>query len=142
MPLLRLMKTFILALLLITATFLQAQDTPQHRFLDWKNAVPIATSAAAISMDMLTTQRFLAYPDLYEGNPISRLYGQSRTGSIAIGFTALTAEVGGMYLSHRLEAHHGRVWGIVERSIPLLVTGIEFRYAHANQQLVNSHHPR
>jgi hypothetical protein len=160
------MKTLITVLLLLVGSLAQGQD--QHKFFDWKNTTLLTTTATAITGESISGQRIWAFdsnhlayfepngnrcadpisfigfealchvPARCESNPFARALGSSRAGQAAAGLTTFGVTMGGMYLSHRMERHHGRVWGWVERAVPTVVTGLELNYTRTNYANVRS----
>lgn len=162
------MKRIIALLLLLIGTMAFSQTEPQHKFFDWENKALIAPSMVAITGQSLSGQRAWAFnnphlaafvpngntcadPIFFIGNealchiparkdatPFARLFGSSRLGQATAGASLFGMELGGMYVAHRLERHHGRFWGWVERAIPVAVTGIELNYTRMNYANVRS----
>jgi hypothetical protein len=102
---------------------------PHARFFDKENNFLIGTSAITIAMDGLSTQRFLSNPNCHEMNPIARPFVQSRVGSIAYFGISFAGELALMRFAHK-HNHH-----LLERMIPMLVTGAESYVLYNNYSL-------
>lgn len=97
----------------------QRPEQPTHRFFDVKNSLALGALAAGLTGDALSTQKGLAYPGLYEVNPVARPFVQTRAGAAvysAGGFALLSS---GMYLAHKTQHHK------LERIFPFVFAGWE-----------------
>lgn len=101
----------------------------QHSFFDTSNKLLLATSATTIALDGLSTQRFLANPNCHELNPIARPFVNSRAGTAAYFGVSFAGEVFLMRFAHK-HNHH-----LLERLIPMLVTGSESSMVYNNYSL-------
>jgi hypothetical protein len=102
----------------------------QHTaFFDRTNNLLLATSATAIAFDGLSTQHFLANPDCHELNPVARPFVGTRAGSAAYFGASFAGELLLMRIAHN---HHHH---LLERIIPMLVTGSESSMVYNNYSL-------
>jgi hypothetical protein len=102
---------------------------PHATFFDKKNNFLIGTSAVTIALDGLSTQRFLADPNCHEMNPIARPFVHSRVGSGAYFGVSFAVELALMRIAHKRNHH------LLERIIPMLVTGSESYMLYNNYSL-------
>lgn len=103
---------------------------PHATFFDKKNNFLIGASAVTIALDGLSTQRFLANPSYREMNPIARPFVHSRAGSAAYFGMSFVGELALMRLTHKRNHH------LLERIIPMLVTGSESYVLYNNYSLL------
>jgi hypothetical protein len=128
------MKKFLLAVILFLAGTVGAQtaklpDAPSpHRFLDRTNQIAFTTYAAAVVMDSISTQRFMAYGHVHntdgsfgipERNPIAKHFVGTREGQGFISAVGFGAVIGGCYVAHR------QGWHRLERWLPIVVGSTE-----------------
>jgi hypothetical protein len=97
----------------------QPAKKEHQKFFDLRNNMLIASSAAIIAMDGLSTQRFLSSPTNHEVNPIAHPFVRSRGGSAAYFGLSLAAEVAVMHFAHTHNHHR------LERLLPVLVLASE-----------------
>lgn len=102
---------------------------PHATFFDKENNFLIGTSAITIALDGLSTQRFLANPNSHEMNPIAKPFVHSRAGSAAYFGVSFAGELALMRLAHKRNHH------LLERIIPMLVTGSESYVLYNNYSL-------
>jgi hypothetical protein len=108
------------------------QET-QQRFLDRETTIELAGSAAALSVDALSTMKVMAYQNVgfHERNPLVRPFANTRATTAAYFASAFGLEVGGMYLVHR---NH---WTKAKRLIPVAVIGAEAFVSWGNYHWVS-----
>jgi len=107
-----------------------AARKPHAKFFDKENNFLIGASAVTIALDGLSTQRFLANPDCHEMNPIARPFVHSRAGSAAYFGMSFAGELALMRIAHKRNHH------LLERIIPMLVTGSESYVLYNNYSLL------
>ena len=78
-----------------------------HNFFDARNSLGLASMAASLSADALSTQKGLAYPGFHEMNPIARPFVQTRSGAAAYSAGSFALLAGSMYVAHKTR-HHSR----------------------------------
>lgn len=126
----------------VNAGDLKLADEPrQHRFFDFKNSSLIAVSAVALSLDSISTRRGLGIPGTRELNPLARPFVSSTGGEVAYSLGSMGAEIGSMYICHRMERrqqNHGRMWRWAEKAIPVAFTAVEANYARKNYQFITN----
>jgi hypothetical protein len=91
----------------------------EHRFFDATNSLALASLAAGLTLDAVSTQKGLSYPGFYEMNPLARPFVSSRAGAAAYSAGSFALLAGGMYMAHR-KGHHK-----LERIVPFAVAGWE-----------------
>lgn len=101
----------------------------QHSFFDRKNNLLMATSAVTLALDGLSTQRFLAYPNCRELNPIARPFVGTRAGTAGYFGLSFVGELALMRLAHKRNHH------LLERIIPMFVIGSESSMVYNNYSL-------
>jgi hypothetical protein len=102
---------------------------PHATFFDRENNFLIGASAITIALDGLSTQRFLANPNSHEMNPIAKPFVYSRAGSAAYFGVSFVGELALMRIAHKRNHH------LLERIIPMLVTGSESYVLYNNYSL-------
>ena len=109
------------------------QPPQEHRFFDAKNTLGLASLAASLSADALSTQKGLAYPGFHEMNPIARPFVQSRSGAAVYTAGSFGLLAGIMYVAHKTNHHK------LERILPFAVSGWEGALAFRNYRVIGSH---
>jgi hypothetical protein len=107
-----------------------AARKPHATFFDKENNFLIGASAVTIALDGLSTQRFLANPSYREMNPIARPFVHSRAGSTTYFGMSFAGELALMRFAHKRNHH------LLERIIPMLVTGSESYVLYNNYSLL------
>ena len=108
---------------------LKARPTP-HRFFDVTNSFALASVAAGLTADALSTQKGLSYPGFYEMNPLARPFVNSRAGAAAYSAGSFGLLAGAMYLAHRTNHHK------LERILPFAVGGWEGLLSMRNYHVI------
>ena len=103
-----------------------------HSFFDARNSFGLASMAASLSADALSTQKGLAYPGFHEMNPIARPFVQTRSGAAAYSAGSFALLAGGMYVAHRTRHHK------LERIMPFAVAGWEGLLSFRNYRVISA----
>jgi len=103
-----------------------------HRFFDLQNATALATLAAGLTGDALSTQKGLGLPGFHEMNPLARPFVQNRTGAALYNAASFALIGGGMYLAHKTGHHR------LERVLPFAIAGWEGFLAARNYRVVSN----
>jgi hypothetical protein len=111
------------------AIILKTKPKP-HSFFDARNSFGLASMAAALSADALSTQKGLAYPGFHEMNPIARPFVQTRSGAAAYSAGSFALLAGGMYVAHKTRHHK------LERILPFAVAGWEGLLSFRNYRVI------
>ena len=106
------------------------QPPQEHRFFDSKNTLGLASLAASLSADALSTQKGLAYPGFHEMNPIARPFVQSRSGAAVYTAGSFGLLAGIMYVAHKTNHHK------LERILPFAASGWEGALAFRNYRVI------
>jgi hypothetical protein len=101
-----------------------------HSFFDARNSLGLASMAASLSADALSTQKGLAYPGFHEMNPIARPFVQTRSGAAAYSAGSFALLAGGMYVAHKTRHHK------LERIMPFAVAGWEGLLSFRNYRVI------
>jgi hypothetical protein len=101
-----------------------------HKFFDAPNSLGLASMAASLTADALSTQKALAYPGFYEMNPVARPFVQTRSGAAAYTGGAFALLAGTMYVAHK--THHHKL----ERILPFAVAGWEGLVSVRNYRVI------
>ncbi|MBZ5508368.1 MAG: hypothetical protein LAO78_23145 [Acidobacteriia bacterium] len=101
-----------------------------HGFFDARNSLGLASMAASLSADALSTQKGLAYPGFHEMNPIARPFVQTRLGAAAYSAGSFALLAGGMYVAHKTRHHK------LERIMPFAIAGWEGLLSYRNYRVI------
>jgi len=156
------MKWALLSILLLTTLAAPAQENPngprpqkaeaRRSFFSTTNNLLLASTAATLAMDGVSTQRLVSFPyqgKLYniESNPILRL-SPSRTWTAVYFGASFAAVAGGTYYLHRRanRPHANKFWRVAERTLPIAVSVFETKVFVDNMRAINraacvAHHP-
>jgi hypothetical protein len=156
------MKYALLSVLLLTTLAAPAQENPdpprfqkapaKRNFFSMTNNFLLASSAATLAMDGVSTQRLVSFPiqgKVYnaEGNPILRL-SSSRTWTAVYFGASFAAVSGGTYYFHRRanHPHAKKFWRVAESTLPIAISILETKVFVENMRAINraacvTHHP-
>jgi hypothetical protein len=156
------MKWALLSVLLLTTLAAPAQenpDAPRHQkaaakrnFFSMTNNFLLASTAATLAMDGVSTQRLVSFPiqgKVYnaEGNPILRL-SPSRAWTAVYFGASFAGVTGGTYYFHRRanRPHAKKFWRVAEKTLPIAVSILETKVFVENMRAINraacvAHHP-
>ncbi len=112
------------------AAIILKTKTKPHSFFDARNSFGLASMAASLSADALSTQKGLAYPGFHEMNPIARPFVQTRSGAAVYSAGSFAVLAGGMYVAHK-NRHHK-----LERILPFAVAGWEGLLSFRNYRVI------
>jgi uncharacterized membrane protein len=101
-----------------------------HKFFDARNSFGLASLAASLSADALSTQKGLAYPGFHEMNPIARPFVQTRGGAAVYSAGSFALLAGTMYVAHKTQHHK------LERILPFAVAGWEGLLSFRNYRVI------
>jgi hypothetical protein len=101
-----------------------------HSFFDARNSLGLASMAASLSADALSTQKGLAYPGFHEMNPVARPFVQTRSGAAVYSAGSFALLAGGMYVAHKTRHHK------LERIMPFAVAGWEGLLSYRNYRVI------
>ena len=101
-----------------------------HSFFDARNSMGLASMAASLTADALSTQKGLAYPGFHEMNPIARPFVQTRSGAAVYSAGSFGLLAGTMYLAHKTQHHK------LERILPFAVAGWEGLLSFRNYRVI------
>jgi len=125
---------------------------PKRSFFSTTNNLSLASSAATLALDGLSTQRLVSFSiqgKVYnaESNPILRI-SPSRTWTAVYFGASFAAVTGGTYYLHRRanRPHANRFWRIAEKTLPIAVSIFEAKVYIDNMRAINkascvAHHP-
>ena len=113
------------------ASIIKLKTAPKtHSFFDARNSLGLASMAASLTADALSTQKGLAYPGFHEMNPIARPFVQTRSGAAVYSAGSFGLLAGTMYLAHKTQHHK------LERFLPFAVAGWEGLLSFRNYRVI------
>jgi hypothetical protein len=114
------------------------QHSRSNRFLGRWNVAVLSVSAAAITADAISTQKYLGLGG-FEKNPIARPLVKTRIGGGFAAAGGFAAEYFSMYYAHRHAVeNHSKFFRFAERAIPVATIAVEGALAGHNYYNANN----